>query len=415
MADMEKRLGVVPSLTKNNAMPEEPSWMYEEEQGSSPEWFNLDDWGIGRYFGDAPPIKWLVKDILPANSPGLVCGLGNVGKSFLMLDLAIAVAAGPGISPRFALGGKVPERGAAVFITAEDSADAVHRRINSLISSEAEKLKCNKHLYVVPLSEVGSRPLMITVGNEFQMTDAWYELCDKLDAIKNMKLLVLDPLQRLTSADVNSDPAAAQALWNAISEFCAQRKITVLLTHHMRKDGSREIDGAMAARESIRGTTALVDGARWVFALWLPNAKDRDSIEQVLDEPLDELSVVQGAVVKSNDIGLSRILTFVRDKQSGLLIDRTHHLAEELSEKSHLTDEQIMQTFGVVSQRWHDGDPFSHHAAAKSRYLGSWMCSHFDLTKQAARTFISEWLASGRLVKEPHPKIQRAQGLRFQA
>jgi hypothetical protein len=98
---------------------------------------------------------------------------------------------------------------------------------------------------------------------------------------------------------------------------------------------------------------------------------------------------------------------------SGLLIDRTEQISEELDAHRHLTDEQIGETFGAVSMRWQNGDPFSHHAAAKSRYLGTWMMSHFDITKDAAKEYISEWLAQGRLVKEPHPKIQRAQGLRY--
>jgi hypothetical protein len=96
------------------------------------------------------------------------------------------------------------------------------------------------------------------------------------------------------------------------------------------------------------------------------------------------------------------------------LIDRTEQISEELDAHRHLTDEQINETFGAVSMRWRSGDPFSHHAAAKSRYLGTWMMAHFDITKEAAKEYISEWLSEGRLVKDDHPTIRRALGLRYE-
>ena len=187
----------------------------------------------------------------------------------------------------------------------------------------------------------------------------------------------------------------------------------MLLTHHMRKEGAREVNGPLESRELVRGSTSIVDGARWCYVLYLPSQKIRDSVEQVTGEVYDEMSIVQGCVVKSNDIGMTGVRTFIRCKVSGLLIDRTEELEEELEAHKHLTPEQEQQVFVIVSTRWSDGDPFSHHAAAKSRYLGTWMIAHMDLTKAAAQEYINGWLGSGKLSKEPHPSIRRAFGLKF--
>ena len=376
-------------------------------------WFSIPDWGIAQFLGAAPPVDWLIEGILPRATPSVLCSLGGVGKSFLMLDLCAKIAAGPGMVPSYALGGAIPKRGRCVFITAEDSQDAIHRRLNQIVGSELDKAKLLDWLYIVPLPVVGNRPLMTCIHGEYKMTDAWRELVEELKQIPDLSLVVLDPMAAVVSADINSDPAAAAAFWSAVSELCQATGATVMLTHHMRKDGSRDVDGPMAARQLVRGSTAIVDSARWCYALWLPSASVRDSIEQATGETYDELSIVEGAVVKSNDIGMSPTRIYLRDPASGILIDSTERVQETLEEHRQLTEEEIMQTFGAVSNRWAEGQPFSHHAAAKDRYLGKWMCAHFDITKQAAKDYIQQWLGEGRLVKEPHPKIQRAQGLRF--
>ena len=57
-------------------------------------------------------------------------------------------------------------------------------------------------------------------------------------------------------------------MWSAFAELCTSTGVTLLVTHHMRKDGGFRIRSADAARESVRGTTALIDGGRFVYALW---------------------------------------------------------------------------------------------------------------------------------------------------
>ena len=61
----------------------------------------------------ATAISWLVQDLFPKNSVGLIVGESQAGKSFLAIDLAVAVATG---RPFF---GKSVVKGGVLYIPAE--------------------------------------------------------------------------------------------------------------------------------------------------------------------------------------------------------------------------------------------------------------------------------------------------------
>ncbi len=74
--------------------------------------------------GKTPPAReWFVPDWIPNGQVSLVYGDGGVGKSLVATHLAVCAAAGV---PWFA---RSVKRGVVEFITAEDSADELHRRV----------------------------------------------------------------------------------------------------------------------------------------------------------------------------------------------------------------------------------------------------------------------------------------------
>lgn len=55
----------------------------------------LADWHACEVFtGEPPRHEWLVSGVFPAGKPALLAAAGGIGKSFLLLDLARAVAGG---------------------------------------------------------------------------------------------------------------------------------------------------------------------------------------------------------------------------------------------------------------------------------------------------------------------------------
>lgn len=406
LQDQAKALGV-----------QRESYLLEfEEQGREPEGFvapfQIRDWGVQAYEGEAPDIKWLIKDVLPQGTASLIASMGGVGKSYLILATAIAIASRPStLSGRFALGGEVVDHGPVVVVSAEDSHTAIHRRISQITTPEQRKnLKDN--LFIIPLPDAGgSVTLMRHRNGEYEMTETWHWLCREVAKIPGLKLLALDPLQVFVQADITSDPAAAQVWWSAVSALCAATGACVLAAHHMRKDGGLSIETLLQAREAIRGTTGLVDGARWVYALWMATVEEREKASAALDEALGAMTMIKGGVCKSNEFGSDKITIYIRD-ESGLLKDRTDEVADCLELYAALSDEQIREIFLEIVRRWEERDPFSPHYNGKDRYLGNWIAMQYGIDKDTAKDYVDGWLSKRNLVKETHPARKGAMALR---
>src|SRR4051794_38165738 len=76
--------------------------------------FHIEDWAAvaPRFMGQPPKTAWLVSETIPLRVPGMVAAMGDLGKSFLLVDLAMRVTCGEqsGAAPIF--GGHVVANGA---------------------------------------------------------------------------------------------------------------------------------------------------------------------------------------------------------------------------------------------------------------------------------------------------------------
>ncbi len=91
----------------------------------------------------------------------------------------------------------------------------------------------------------------------------------------------------------------------------------------------------MEAREAIRGVSALVDGAHFVYALWQADEATRNYAEELLTCDIAPTDMVHGAIVKANDSYSRHVGKFVRDLKSGILIDRRGELSEASAQSIH--------------------------------------------------------------------------------
>ncbi|QLP96443.1 MAG: AAA family ATPase [Rhodoblastus sp.] len=100
------------------------------------------------------PRQWLVDDWIPARNVTLLSGDGGTGKSLLALQLAAAVARGK----RWL---RLPTaHGRALYLSAEDELDEVHRRLDGMISDALTELD---DLTIVPLA---GRDAVMAVGGK---------------------------------------------------------------------------------------------------------------------------------------------------------------------------------------------------------------------------------------------------------
>jgi hypothetical protein len=378
-----------------------------------PPGIDLLQWTADRYAGEAKPIAWLCRGTIPLGVAALIAAMGGLGKSYIALDLALQIAAGvAGLEqPRKILGGRIAVEGTAVVVTAEDSFDTVHRRLNR-IDPAARRLRHPKRLIVLPLPDAGGpRPLIATNGKALGRTPFFDDLKRQLVQLQELRLVVIDPLQAFVLADVNADPAAAQFLWSAMAELATATGATILLTHHMRKDGMLRIADGDDAREAIRGTTALVDGARLAYALWKLDDEAARSVCNTLQIPFERGRIVRGAVVKANDEADHNAHTYSRE-ESGLLVQLEAEPDDGTPEQT-FSIAQAREVLKEIDRRFNEGKwPFSHASQGGARYLGHYLQRQYGMSKKAAADLITDWMNNGIITTEEYDRKHNRVGLK---
>lgn len=215
-------------------------------------------------------------------------------------------------------------------------------------------------------------------------------LKDQLETIDDLRLIVIDPLQAFVMADVTSDPAAGQFMWTAFSELCAMSNATVIVTHHMRKEGMNRIDSADDTREAIRGSTALVDGARLSYALWKSDEETARAHCAQAGLEYENGRIVNGAVVKANDeVNLASQIYIRQD--SGLLVDCTD-MIEPVTRATTPTKDQARKILEEIQRRFDAGAPFSPTYHGGARHIVPYLQKEAKLSKRQAENLLRHWL-----------------------
>jgi len=139
--------------------------------------------------------RWLVTGLWSEQAVGIVGGEPKCCKSFLALDLAVAVAAGVPCLRRFA----VPRAGRVLLFAAEDALHIVRRRLEG-ISAAASVALANLDIQV------------ITAPTVRLDLDADRRNLAETVARLQPRLLILDPFVRLHRIDENASGEVASAV-----------------------------------------------------------------------------------------------------------------------------------------------------------------------------------------------------------
>jgi hypothetical protein len=139
--------------------------------------------------------NWLVTSLWSEEAVGIIGGEPKCCKSFLALDLAVAVAAGTLCLRRFS----VPKPGRVLLYAAEDALHIVRRRLDGICAT-------------VGLSLVDLDVQVITAPTLRLDLDADRGRLDETVARLQPRLLVLDPFVRLHRIDENASGEVAPLL-----------------------------------------------------------------------------------------------------------------------------------------------------------------------------------------------------------
>lgn len=291
---------------------------HEEQRQRSK--ITLSDWDASsRFQGDPPPRKWLAEGAILSGKAALVAAAGGVGKSYALLDFGRKVAAFKSLTnnQKFTPFGRLVRGGVVVMLCAEDDSTEIHNRLISL-----GELPPLGRLMVIPLPDAGGvEPLFqLDPNSRAPMTSIAFDLLEiQLKQIRELALIVFDPLQALCGGlDLNL-PQHGQHVCSQLSRLAAETGAAVVVTHHLRKGG--EIKTPEEARDAIRGSGGLVDGVRSAIVLWPENSDESKTACNRLGVTWERSRVCKLAVVKANFPADLKIKTLVRN-ESGLLEDR---------------------------------------------------------------------------------------------
>ncbi len=176
--------------------------------------------------------RWLVASLWSEEAVGIIGGEPKCCKSFLALDLAVAVAAGTPCLRRFA----VPRPGRVLLYAAEDALHIVRQRLQGICAAAG-----------VALAELDLQ--VITAPTLRLDLPADRKNLDETIAALQPRLLVLDPFVRLHRIDENASGEVAPLL-AFLRELQRRHALAVILVHHARKGAGR-----MRAGQALRGSS----------------------------------------------------------------------------------------------------------------------------------------------------------------
>lgn len=210
---------------------------------------------------DPPAREYLLQDVLPTNVVGLLASMGGAGKSYLAFQLAISIVTGLPF-----VGLSVGETGSVLGLFAEDDEGELHRRGRMLFDHYAlgpsTRDLVAERLY--PVSRVGTDNMLTRTAGDGDVTRTAIvtRLIETANRIADLRLIIIDPVSRFRGGNANAEEHATRFV-EALEEIRKETGATVLGLHHVSQAGIREGGG----QEIVRGSTALVDGVRWVATL----------------------------------------------------------------------------------------------------------------------------------------------------
>ena len=250
-----------------------------------------------------PPISYVVPDLIPEGL-SIIAGRPKIGKSWLALDLCIAVSAG-----RMCLGERQPVQGDVLYAALEDNPRRLQRRIDKL------------------LSPFGAQwPERLTLATSWRRLDKGgvEDIAQWTESVAEPRLCILDTLAGVrpirTREGYTEDYKSVAALHRMAKE---RDGLGVLALHHTRKMEAEDpidtisgtlglpgcVDTALVVARTSKGTTLYVRGrdieeaeyaiifdkhsCRWSIlgnASDVQRSQERGRILEVLDESPKALS-----------------------------------------------------------------------------------------------------------------------------
>ena len=186
-----------------------------------------------------PPVDWLVDGMITAHGFSVIYGAPGIGKSFLSIDLSLAIAYGD------LWHGRATKRGGVLYIAGE-GVGGMGKRVKAWMHHNDKDEITDFH--VVPQT---------VKMLEAEGVEAVIETIDSFDV--EFRLIVIDTLARTLAATGNDENSATDTglLIEQCNEIQRRCGVAVLAVAHSGKDAGR----------GLRGSSAVLGGADTVIGM----------------------------------------------------------------------------------------------------------------------------------------------------
>lgn len=187
-----------------------------------------------------PPIVWAVEPLISVGNRVVLYGEFGSLKSWLLLDLALHLAAGRPWLDTF----KVPRPRSVLYLDEEQSEHQIRRRVKRLAEGNG-------------LAGEESLPLRIASRAGVRFTDGCIgEMLEQLRLVDfDPEVIIFETFRRILEGS-EIDVRDVAAFWRRATHFFPEDK-TLIVSHHMKKPGQ---DGRGELRHQASGSTDILAG-----------------------------------------------------------------------------------------------------------------------------------------------------------
>lgn len=215
--------------------------------------------------------------VIPLGIPGMLAATGGTGKTWALLQLAASVATahkwfGFSVTP-----------GRVLYIAGEESTELLSERLWHIANgwSEAQRADLRRNLRILSWDDDDTAedftPTFIQRDRDLDRWTPDPVVGSLREALTEhpgepWRLIVVDPASRF-AGDSEKDSSAATTFVEAVRSIA--RRVngpdsidpTIIVAHHTRKPGKDAQAGLWLPKDSARGSSGLVDGARFLLTM----------------------------------------------------------------------------------------------------------------------------------------------------
>jgi putative DNA primase/helicase len=198
---------------------------------------------------EAKPIKWLWNKIIAFGKVTIIAGNPGLGKSQLTANIAAIVTIG-GIFPNTQISCPM---GKVIFLSSEDDAsDTIRPRLEAA-GAELSRVFILDSIIDCPSDSENLNYRHFNLGSDLKQLEAL------LEEIKDVKVIVIDPISAYLGNTDSHKNAEVRALLSPLGELASKYGVAIICISHLNKSTNND------ALMRVTGSLAFVAAARAAF------------------------------------------------------------------------------------------------------------------------------------------------------